>query len=152
MTSVVPMKLVPAVNIANVQNQSQSINTDRPNNVTLPILTSSQVNINKAPLFENISNLDSELLEILHNNDLNDDAKAKLYWIALHKAEIYKDKSMWTEPVIVELRENRFIPVPVRKDVEPVRSTIASIPTPIAIDAQTLKRKRAMDAAEQQNI
>jgi hypothetical protein len=111
MSSVVPMKLVPVTDISKQTNN---------NNFDLPTLTTSSVKINDtvnngiSGTIGDLSNLDKELLEILHNNDLTEDAKARLYWVSLHKAEIYKDKSMWTEPVIVELRENRFIPVPIR--------------------------------------
>src|SRR6266481_6526101 len=123
MTAVVSMKLVPvSMNVSSPIStiSSSAINTDS----EFPTITESQVSFRKKQnTAENLTNLDSELLSILHNKDLSDDAKAKLYWIALHKSEIYKDKSMWSEPTIVELRENRFIPVPVRKDVEPVRST-----------------------------
>jgi hypothetical protein len=115
MTSVIPMKLVP---INEMYGQGDNNNT-----LELPTLTTTSVaidnNINKSDINSKIgdlSNLDKELLEILRNNDLTEDAKARLYWVSLHKAEIYKDKSMWTEPVIVELRENRFIPVPIRKN------------------------------------
>lgn len=90
------MKLVP------VDRSSDS------NNLDLPTLTRSNVNMDKSSgKLGDLTTLDEELLQILHNNDLSDDAKAKLYWVALHKSEIYKDKSMWTEPTIVELRENR---------------------------------------------
>jgi hypothetical protein len=106
-SSVIPMKLVPKDYVGTQATQESSLH--------LPVLTSSHVSINKQNNVGDLSNLDSELLEILHNNDLTEDAKAKLYWVALHKAEIYKDKSMWTEPVIVEMRENRFIPIPIIK-------------------------------------
>ena len=108
MSSVTPMKLVPIAggssDLKNVSAQFQPISTN-------------EVVVKKQNSNNNLTNLDSELLEILHNKDLSDDAKAKLYWIALHKSEVYKDKSMWSEPTIVELRENRFIPIPVTKPI-----------------------------------
>ncbi len=105
MSVVTSMKLTPIVSNDPTTSDFQAVST-------------SEVSIKKqqdtgSPL----TNLDSELLEILHNNTLSDDAKAKLYWIALHKSEIYKDKSMWSEPTIVELRENRFIPIPISNPI-----------------------------------
>src|SRR5712675_985915 len=123
MTSVVPMKLVPVS--MNVSNPTNLIGSGLESNTKseFPTISETEISIKKKPnSSENLTNLDSELLSILHNKDLSDDAKAKLYWIALHKSEIYKDKSMWSEPTIVELRENRFIPIPVpiRKQQEDV--------------------------------
>jgi hypothetical protein len=150
MSSVVPMKLVP---INDMYGQGD-------NSLDLPTLTTSSVaigdKINKSDISSKIgdlSNLDKELLEILHNNDLTEDAKARLYWVSLHKAEIYKDKSMWTEPVIVELRENRFIPVPIRKNGnEPLINTdqtVANIDDSISVgNNANMKRKRMDDVIE----
>jgi hypothetical protein len=117
-SSVTPMRLVPLNDLSTTTSQPSIMN--QPAGVThssldLPIITSSQISINKQNNVSNFSNLDKELMEIIHNNDLNDDAKAKLYWTSLHRAEILKDRSMWTEPVVVELKENRFIPVPIMK-------------------------------------
>jgi hypothetical protein len=130
-SSVTPMRLVP-VNDFGTSAQLQTLSMNEPERTAqqslsaLPIITSAQVNTYKQNLpIGKLSNLDTELLDILHNNDLTEDAKAKLYWVALHKAEIYKDKSMWTEPVIVEVRENRFIPVPIIKS-ENQTGTVAS--------------------------
>jgi hypothetical protein len=111
MSSVVPMKLVPVSDMSNQDGDKFELPTLSTSSVIIDNKLKNGIN-NKVG---DISNLDKELLEILHNNDLTEDAKARLYWVSLHKAEIYKDKSMWTEPVIVELRENRFIPVPVYK-------------------------------------
>jgi len=108
MNSVTPMKLIP---VSNNETNSNISSKDFPSISTNEMVIKQQKNVG------NLTNLDSELLEILHNNDLSDDAKAKLYWIALHKSEVYKDKSMWSEPTIVELRENRFIPIPLTKSV-----------------------------------
>src|SRR5258708_1195699 len=124
MTSVVPMKLVPVSmnNVSNPTNLVGSVSEPKTNS-EFPTIAETDISFKKKPnSSENLTNLDSELLSILHNKDLSDDAKAKLYWIALHKSEIYKDKSMWSEPTIVELRENRFIPIPVpiRKQQEDV--------------------------------
>jgi hypothetical protein len=120
--SVTPMRLVPADdfagNAANVQTLGRNDTTASQEQQSLPnfpVLTSSQISINKPNNVGDLTNLDKELLEVIHTNDLKPDAKARLYWTALHKAEIYKDKSAWTEPVIVELRENRFIPIPILK-------------------------------------
>jgi len=107
MNSVTPMKLTPIVNNNELKNNTSEF----------PSISTNEISIKKQNNVGNLTNLDSELLEILHNNDLSDDAKAKLYWIALHKSEIYKDKSMWSEPTIVELRENRFIPIPLTKPI-----------------------------------
>src|SRR6267378_7208538 len=106
MNSVTPMKLIPVSN-----NETNSNNSSK----EFPTISTNEMVIKKQNTVGNLTNLDSELLEILHNKDLSDDAKAKLYWIALHKSEVYKDKSMWSEPTIVELRENRFIPIPLTK-------------------------------------
>src|SRR6266481_3322685 len=105
MSSVTPMRLVPVI--------------DKSTDFTkaFPTVSESQFSIKKQNSATNLTNLDSELLDILHNKDLTDDAKAKLYWIALHKAEVYKDKTMWSEPTIVELRENRFIPIPLTRSL-----------------------------------
>ena len=105
MSVVTPMKLTPIVSNDPTTSDFQAVST-------------SEVSIKKQQdTGSTLTNLDSELLEILHNNTLSDDAKAKLYWIALHKSEIYKDKSMWSEPTIVELRENRFIPIPISNPI-----------------------------------
>jgi len=127
MNSVTPMKLIPV-----------SSNETNGNNFVkeFPTISSNEMVIRKQNM-GNLTNLDSELLEILHNKDLSDDAKAKLYWIALHKSEVYKDKSMWSEPTIVELRENRFIPIPITK-------TISS-----NIESSNLNRKRKVDESEE---
>ncbi len=120
MTSVVPMKLVPVSmnNVSNPTNLVGSVSEPKTNS-EFPTIAETDISFKKKPnSSENLTNLDSELLSILHNKHLSDDAKAKLYWIALHKSEIYKDKSMWSEPTIVELRENRFIPIPV-----PIKTT-----------------------------
>src|SRR6266478_5459545 len=101
MSGVTPYKLTPIVSSDPTSSEFQTVST-------------SEVAIKKQQNTPpSLTNLDSELLEILHNNTLSEDAKAKLYWIALHRSEIYKDKSMWSEPTIVELRENRFIPIPI---------------------------------------
>ncbi len=101
MSGVTPYKLTPIVSSDPTTSEFQTVST-------------SEVAIKKQQNTPpSLTNLDSELLEILHNTTLSEDAKAKLYWIALHKSEIYKDKSMWSEPTIVELRENRFIPIPI---------------------------------------
>ncbi len=175
MTAVVPMKLVPvSMNVSSPIStiSSSAINTDS----EFPTITESQVSFRKKQnTAENLTNLDSELLSILHNKDLSDDAKAKLYWIALHKSEIYKDKSMWSEPTIVELRENRFIPIPMpitakpsdipkvgtkRKlieELEPDRSTSKRMRTdvgPIQPVVPTPSRKRRFEPeveSEQEN-
>src|SRR6266404_861555 len=105
MSVVTPMKLTPIISNDPTTSDFQAVSTG-------------EVSIKKQQdTGSTLTNLDSELLEILHNNTLSDDAKAKLYWIALHKSEIYKDKSMWSEPTIVELRENRFIPIPISNPI-----------------------------------
>jgi hypothetical protein len=153
MSSVVPMKLVP---LSEMSNDSSSGSNN--NKVDLPTLTTSSVVINDKvnngmnSKLGDLSNLDKELLEILHNNDLTEDAKARLYWVSLHKAEIYKDKSMWTEPVIVELRENRFIPVPIRNGQQ--QSLTENANDDITFDragntkTYSNKRKRTSDVLE----
>src|SRR6266851_1899098 len=108
MNSVTPMKLIPVSN-----NETISTNSFK----EFPSISTNEIVVKKQKAVGNLTNLDSELLEILHNKDLSDDAKAKLYWIALHKSEVYKDKSIWSEPTIVELRENRFIPIPLSKPI-----------------------------------
>src|SRR6266481_6369664 len=150
MTTVVPMKLVPvSMNVSSPIStiSSSAINT----NSEFPTITESQVSFRKKQnSAENLTNLDSELLSILHNKDLSDDAKAKLYWIALHKSEIYKDKSMWSEPTIVELRENRFIPIPMPITAKP--SDIPKVGTKKKLieelepDVSTRKRIRTGEA------
>src|SRR6266404_2558905 len=105
MSGVTPYKLTPIVSSDPTTSEFQTV-------------TTSEVAIKKQQNTPpSLTNLDSELLEILHNTTLSEDAKAKLYWIALHKSEIYKDKSMWSEPTIVELRENRFIPIPISNPI-----------------------------------
>ena len=123
MNSVTAMKLIPVSN-----NETSSVNS-------FPTISTNEMVIRKQNDIGNLTNLDSELLEILHNKDLSDDAKAKLYWIALHKSEIYKDKSMWSEPTIVELRENRFIPIPVNKPI-------------LSNEKSNINRKRKMDQTD----
>ncbi len=123
MSSVTPMRLVPVIDKS----------TDFTK--TFPTVSESQFSIKKQNSATNLTNLDSELLDILHNKDLTDDAKAKLYWIALHKAEVYKDKTMWSEPTIVELRENRFIPIPLTRSLN-------------LNGSPSLKRKSQIDESE----
>jgi len=127
MNSVTPMKLIPVSN-----NETNSNNSSK----EFPTISTNEIVIKKQKNLGNLTNLDSELLEILHNNDLSDDAKAKLYWIALHKSEVYKDKSMWSEPTIVELRENRFIPISLSKPITPL------------VENGNINRKRKIDESD----
>ena len=138
MNSVTPMRLVPVIN-----NTSTNVNKE------FPSVSETQFSIKKQNTAGNLTNLDSELLEILHNKDLSDDAKAKLYWIALHKAEVYKDKSMWSEPTIVELRENRFIPIPVMKSTTSTPKPIITSESQNVIDNLNKKRKADFNDSEE---
>lgn len=54
------------------------------------------------------------MLEIIDNRTLTEDAKVKLFTMALHKYQVTKDRLNWTEPMVVQLRDDSFAPAPTR--------------------------------------
>lgn len=81
------------------------------------------------------------MLEIIDNRTLTEDAKVKLFTMALHKYQVTKDRLNWTEPMVVQLRDDSFAPAPtisdemtasdlqLRENAE-VNREIAGAPTP----------------------